>query len=165
MGSRWSGPPGDDPPPTARLFGFAFHAATRSLMVWYGEFFGTTIAPDSSISLAIGVVWSSLAWDLLVYCAPTTPSPIIIMRSPLPFSDAVRDSPTVPPAPARLNTSTFLVTPTSSITLAAARAVVSYPPPAVFGTMKRSPVSGLSPPPPLAPGSALSAVAPQPAVT
>src|SRR3954453_5292654 len=125
IGSRWSGPPGDEPPPTAIALGSAFQAVTRSLIVWYGGFFGTTIAPDSSISLAIGVVWSSLAWDLLVYCAPTTPRPIIIMRSPLPFSDAVRDSPTVPPAPARLNTSTFLVTPTSSITLAAARAVVS----------------------------------------
>ena len=83
------------------------------------------MAPDSSISLAIGVVWSSLASDLLVYWAPTTPRPIIIISLPLPFSDTVRDRPTVPPAPARLNTSTFLVAPMSSITLAAARAVVS----------------------------------------
>ena len=79
-----------------------------------------------------------------MYWAPTTPSPIIINNLPLPFSDTVRDSPTVPPAPARLNTSTFSVAPTSSITLAAARAVVSYPLPGVFGTMNRSPVRGSS---------------------
>src|SRR4029450_11540970 len=48
----------------------------------------------------------------------------------------------------------------SSITLAAARAVVSYPLPAVFGTMNRRPVRGSSEA--AAPGSALSAVAPQP---
>ena len=32
MGSRWSGPPGDEPPPTASFLGSAFHAATRELM-------------------------------------------------------------------------------------------------------------------------------------
>ena len=127
IGSRWSGPPGTEPPPTARAFGSAFHAVTRSSIVLYGEFLATTMAPDSSISLAIGVVWSSLASDWLVYWAPTTPSPIIINSLPLPFSETVRDRPTVPPAPARLNTSMFSVAPMSSITFAAARAVVSYP--------------------------------------
>ena len=48
----------------------------------------------------------------------------------------------------------------SSITLAAARAVVSYPLPAVFGTMNRRPARGSSEA--ADPGSALSAVAPQP---
>ena len=28
IGSRWSGPPGDEPPPTAIPFGFAFQAVT-----------------------------------------------------------------------------------------------------------------------------------------
>ena len=50
----------------------------------------------------------------------------------------------------------------SSITFAAARAVVSYPLPAVFGTMKRRPeigsLAGADP----APGSPRFAVAPQP---
>ena len=91
----------------------------------YGESLATTIAPDSSISLAIGVVWSSFASVLLVYWAPTTPRPIIMISLPLPFSDTVRDRPTVPPAPARLNTSILLVILVSSITFAAARAVVS----------------------------------------
>ena len=77
------------------------------------------------MSLAIGVVWSSLASVLLVYCAPTTPRPIIINSLPLPFSDTVRARPVVPPAPARLNTSVLRVTSLSSITLATARAVVS----------------------------------------
>ena len=44
---------------------------------------------------------------------------------PLPFSDTVRARPVVPPAPARLKTSTFCVISLSSITLAIARAVVS----------------------------------------
>ena len=35
-------------------------------MVLYGESFGTMIAPDSSISLAIGVVSVSVASDLFV---------------------------------------------------------------------------------------------------
>src|SRR4029450_515151 len=48
----------------------------------------------------------------------------------------------------------------SSITFAAARAVVSYPLPAVFGTMNRRPDMGSSEA--AVPGSALSAVAPQP---
>src|SRR5690348_9863607 len=125
IGSRWSGPPGDDPPPTASDFGLAFQAVMRSSIVLYGEFLGTTMAPDSSISLAIVVVWSSLAWVELVYWAPTLPRPIIINGLPLPSADAVRDRPAVPPAPASLNTAPLLVTSMSSITLAAARAVVS----------------------------------------
>ena len=48
-------------------FGFAFQAVTRSSIVLYGESFGTTIAPASSISLAIGVVWVSVAFDFEVY--------------------------------------------------------------------------------------------------
>src|SRR4029450_6422585 len=48
----------------------------------------------------------------------------------------------------------------SSITFAAARAVVSYPLPAVFGTMNRRPDTGSSEA--ADPGCALSAVAPQP---
>ena len=47
-------------------FGSAFQAVTRSSMVLYGEFLGTTMAPDSSISLAIGVVWS--AWPGTCWC-------------------------------------------------------------------------------------------------
>src|SRR5215218_5335775 len=52
----------------------------------------------------------------------------------------------------------------SSMTLAAARAVVSYPLPGVFGTMNRRPVSGSSAGAE-APGSARSAVAPHPVVS
>src|SRR4030095_8416197 len=48
----------------------------------------------------------------------------------------------------------------SSITLAGARAGVAYPLPAVFGTMNRRPVRGSFEA--ADPGSALSAVAPQP---
>src|SRR5215218_1109786 len=164
IGRRWSGPPGAEPPPTARDLGSAFQASTNSVMVLYGESLATTMAPDSSMSLAIGVVWSSLAVDWLVYWAPTTPRPIIINSLPLPFSDTVLASPVVPEAPARLNTSMFCVAPMSSMTLAAARAVVSYPLPGVFGTMNRRPVSGSSAGAE-APGSARSAVAPQPVVS
>ncbi len=46
-------------------------------------------------------------------------------RSPLPFSFTMRARPTVPPAPARLNTSVPLVIFSSSITFAAVRAVMS----------------------------------------
>src|SRR5687768_16135481 len=164
IGRRWSGPPGAEPPPTASDLGSAFQASTNSVMVLYGESLLTTMAPDSSMSLAIGVVWSSLAVDWLVYWAPTTPRPIIINNLPLPFSSTVRASPVVPEAPARLNTSMFSVAPTASITLAASRAVVSYPLPGVFGTMNRRPVMGSSAGAE-APGSARSAVAPHPVVS
>ena len=147
IGSRWSGPPGDEPPPTAMPFGLAFQAVTRSSIVLYGESFGTTMAPASSISLASGVVWVSVAFDLEVYEAPTTPSPICMASLPLPFSFTVRWRPTVPPAPGRLKTCTPVAILASSITLAAVRAVVSYPPPGVFGTMIRRPVTGLPSPP------------------
>ena len=48
-----------------------------------------------------------------------------MVRSPLPFSLTIRARPTVPPAPARLNTSVLVAIFSSSSTLAAARAVVS----------------------------------------
>src|SRR4029453_11959939 len=163
IGSRWSGPPGAEPPPTASDLGSAFQASTNSVMVLYWESFPTTMAPDSSMSLAIGVVWSSLAVDWLVYWAPTTPRPIIIRSLPLPFSETVLASPVVPEAPARLNTSMFSVAPMSSMTWAAARAVVSYLLPGVFGTMNRTPRSG-SLAGAEAPGWARSAVAPHPVV-
>ena len=90
-----------------------------------GEAFGTITAPYSSISFTIGVVSASVDFDLFVYDAPTTPRPISIVRSALPFSLTVRARPTVPPAPSRLKTSVPLVILSSSMTLAAVRAVMS----------------------------------------
>ncbi len=66
MGSRWSGPPGEEPPPTAMEPGSAFHAVTRSSMVLYGESLLTMMAPGSSIRRASGVVPVSFDSDLLV---------------------------------------------------------------------------------------------------
>ena len=106
-------------------------------MVLKGESFGTMTAPYSSISCAMGVVSPSVDSELLVYDAPTTPRPISISRSPLPLSFTVRARPTVPPAPSRLKTSVPLVMSPSSSTLAAVRAVTSYPPPGELGTMIR----------------------------
>jgi hypothetical protein len=94
-------------------------------MDWNGESAGTTIASASSISRAIGVVWSRVASDWLLYCAPTTPRPICMSRSALPVSLTRRCRPTVPPAPSRLNTSICSASPSSSATWAQARAVVS----------------------------------------
>src|SRR3954452_11668308 len=66
-----------------------------------------------------------------------------MVRSALPFSLTVRARPTVPPAPSRLKTSVPLVILSSSITFAAVRAVMSYPPPAELGTMIRRSDIGL----------------------
>ena len=41
IGIRWSGPPGEEPPPTDSAPGSAFQAVTSSSMVWYGESAGT----------------------------------------------------------------------------------------------------------------------------
>lgn len=158
IGSRWSGPPGDEPPPTATFLGFFFQAVTRSSIVLYGESFDTTIAPASSISLASGVVSVSVAFDFEVYAAPTTPRPICMASLPLPFSLTRRWSPTVPPAPGRLYTWTPDATLESCITWATVRAVTSYPLPGVLGTIRRRPVAVLDPP---LPESSFSAVAPQ----
>ena len=94
-------------------------------MVWNGEAVGTTMAPDSSTSFASGVVAVSFASEFCVYEAPTTPRPICMARSPLPDSLTVRCSPTVPPAPSRLNTSSAFARPSSSMMRAMERAVVS----------------------------------------
>ena len=48
----------------------------------------------------------------------------------------------MPPAPGRLKTCTGPVMPSFSMTCAAARAVVSYPPPGALGTMYWRPVAG-----------------------
>ena len=69
---------------------------------------------------------------------------------PLPFSLTTRWRPTVPPAPGRLKTCTVPVMPSFSMTWAAARAVVSYPPPGAFGTMYWRPVAGAALPPAVA---------------
>ncbi len=80
----------------------------------------------SSTTLASAVALVASALDPLVYTAPTTPSPpIIIMRSPLPFSFISRAIATVPPAPMTLNTSTRPVMSSSSMILTAVRAVRS----------------------------------------
>jgi hypothetical protein len=86
---------------------------------------GTITAPYSSISFTIGVVSASVASELLVYDAPTTPRPISMERLALPFSLTVRARPTVPPAPSRLKTSVPVVISASSMTFAAVRAVTS----------------------------------------
>lgn len=65
-----------------------------------------------------------------------------MVRSLLPFSLTRRARPTVPPAPARLKTSTLLAVLVSPMTFAAVRAVVSYPPPGLLGTMMRRPLRG-----------------------
>src|SRR3954469_8082677 len=159
MGSRWSGPPGFEPPPTA-IFGLAFHAFTRSEMLWYGESLDTMMPLGSSMSRAMGVVPESFAADLFVYVAPTTPRPIIMLRSPLPFSFTSLARPTVPPAPERLKTSTPFAIFASSRTFAPVRAVTSYPPPGELGTIIRRPDTALpSLPAAAAPDSVL--VAPQ----
>ena len=51
----------------------------------------------------------------------------------------------MPPAPGRLKTWTLPVMSSSSMTLAAARAVVSYPPPGELGTMNCRPVAARGP--------------------
>ena len=70
----------------------------------------------------------------------------------------------MPPAPGRLKTCTVPVMPSFSMTCAAARAVVSYPPPGAFGTMYCRPVAGAALPPEVAEESPApwSFVAPQP---
>jgi len=125
IGSRWSGPPGEEPPPTGNEAGFFFQAVIRSSRVLYGESVGTKMAPASSIRRAIGVAAATFASVSFVYAAPTTPRPISSMKLPLPDSVSVRARPTVPPAPARFVTSVPVVTPISSITLTAARPVTS----------------------------------------
>lgn len=79
----------------------------------------------SSTTLASAVALDASADDPLVYTAPTTPSPIIIMRSPLPFSFISRAMATVPPAPMTLKTSMRPVMSSSSMILTAVRAVRS----------------------------------------
>ena len=132
-------------------------------MDWYGESARTTIASASSISFATGVVWSRVASDWLLNCAPTTPRPICMSMSALPSSFTSRWRPTVPPAPSRLKTSMPVAISSSSMTAATARAVVSYPLPGELGTMNRSPSIGPSPPLPEA--EPPSAVVPQPVST
>ena len=107
------------------LVGSAFHAATKSCTVLNGESAGTKMAPGSSIIFASAVASEALILDPLVYVAPTTPSPIIIMRSSLPFSFISRAIATVPPAPMTLNTSTRPVMSSSSMIFTAVRAVRS----------------------------------------
>ena len=83
------------------------------------------MAPGSSISFAIAVASDALILEPLVYVAPTTPSPIVIMRSSLPFSFIRRAIATVPPAPMTLKTSMRPVMSSSSMILTAVRAVRS----------------------------------------
>ena len=73
----WSVPPAD-PPAIDTAWPRAFMSFTRSLIVWYGEFAGTTTISSSAVSRAIGVVFSSVAWDWLVSIAPTITRPITI---------------------------------------------------------------------------------------
>jgi hypothetical protein len=105
--------------------GSDFHAATKSCTVLNGESAGTKMAPGSSISFAMAVASDALIWDPLVYVAPTTPSPMVIMRSPLPRSFINRAIATVPPAPITLKTSTRPVMSWSSMIFTAVRAVRS----------------------------------------
>jgi hypothetical protein len=125
IGARWSGPPGDDPPPTGTAPGSAFHASISWSMSWYGESFATTTMSGSSMSFAIGVVSCSDDGELFVWTLPTTPRPIDITSFSLPASFTSLPSPTVPPAPGRLNTSTLRVRSASSMALAAVLAVMS----------------------------------------
>ena len=79
----------------------------------------------SSTIRASAVASDARAEDPLVYTAPTTPSPIIIMMSSLPFSFISRAIATVPPAPMTLNTSIRPVMSLSSMIFTAVRAVRS----------------------------------------
>ena len=66
MGKRWSGPPGDEPPPMVTFEGSAFQAVTKSCMVSNGESAGTKTAPGSSINFAMAVASEALMFDPLV---------------------------------------------------------------------------------------------------
>lgn len=94
-------------------------------MVRNGESPGTRMPSCSSTILARAVASEARAEEPLVYTAPTTPSPIIIIRSSLPFSFIRRAIATVPPAPMTLNTSIRPVMSVSSMTFTAVRAVRS----------------------------------------
>jgi hypothetical protein len=113
----------------------------------------------SSTIFASGVALDASAFDPFVYTAPTTPSPIIIMRSSLPFSFMSRAMATVPPAPITLKTSTRPVMSSSSMIFTAVRAVRSYPPPGLFGTIIRSLCIPVCSPPRVTPHPARSTAA------
>ena len=126
IGKRWSGPPGDEPPPTAIPSGSSVQACTRSSRVSYGESPATSTPSGSLISWASGV--ASCSWYLLPkeYVEPTTPSPtvIIVCSSPaLPIRLVIAPA---PPAPTTLSTvNEPPVMSSSSITCTAARPVWS----------------------------------------
>ena len=94
-------------------------------MVRSGESLRTTTTSVSWVSRAIGVTSARVAGELLVNTLPTTPRPMDITSRSSPLSFTVRPSPTVPPAPGRLNTSIAPVSLASSNALAAVRAVTS----------------------------------------
>ena len=88
------------------------------------------------MSVAIGVVRVIGTSVPFVSIAPSITSPVIISwyGSPLDF-DTSSESPSVPPAPSTLNTSTPSSNPASREEAWNARAVVSHPPPAAAGAM------------------------------
>jgi hypothetical protein len=125
IGKRWSGPPAVEPPPTVTEPGSACHALARSCTVSYGESAGTRSPSCSSISFARGVTSVTRASESLVYTAPTTPSPIVIMRSSAPSSLRSRCIATLPLAPITFVTSKRPVRSSVSMTCTAARPVWS----------------------------------------
>jgi hypothetical protein len=68
-----------------------------------GESTGTTMASDSAVSRAMGVVWSRVTGDLLVRIAPSITNPLTMSWfGSLLLTNWAR--PTVPPAPGTLVT-------------------------------------------------------------
>jgi hypothetical protein len=126
IGKRWSGPPGDEPPPTVTESGSCFHALTKSSMVLNGESAGTSTPSRSSIRRARGVASCILVSTPKEYSDPTTPRPavIIVCSSPSEFISLVIA--TEPPAPTMFCTSKSPpVMLSSSMTATAARPVWS----------------------------------------
>ena len=124
-------------PPAQRIdAGSRLKSSVRSFSDWYFEFAGTTIPSVSVIIVAIGVVRSSATSEPLVSIAPSITSPVIISwyGSPEDFETSC-ESPSVPPAPSTLKTSTPSSSFASRDAAWNARAVVSQPPPGAAGAM------------------------------
>ena len=124
-------------PPAQRIeAGSRLKSSVRSFSDWYFEFAGTTIPSVSVIIVAIGVVRSSATSDPFVSIAPSITSPVIISwyGSPEDFETSC-ESPSVPPAPSTLKTSTPSSSFASRDAAWNARAVVSQPPPGAAGAM------------------------------
>ena len=91
----------------------------------------------------MGVVWSKVTGASLVRMEPTITRPIIMSKSSLPASVVAScASPTVPPAPGTLKTSTCGTMPVSCRTVCIALEVPSQPPPGEAGAIIRSDCGG-----------------------